>query len=342
MHRRVHLRYEGTDSALVVPFGDAAALQGAFEAAYRQRFAFLMAERRLIVEAVSVEAVGAADAPAEPRHDVAASGAPDAAATVRLFSEGRWHDAALVEREAARPGHEIVGPAIVAERNATTVVEPGWRARVTALDHLVLERVVPRATRVAVGTSVDPVLLEVFNNLFMNIAEQMGLQLQNTAYSVNIKERLDFSCALFDAEGNLIANAPHMPVHLGSMSESIKTVRHAQRRPHAARRRVRAQRPLPRRHPSARRHRGDAGLPRRPRRRGAADVLRRLARPPRRHRRHDAGLDAALLDADRGRRRPARQREAGRGRPLPRGRDAPAAGGRRAGRRATPTRTWPT
>jgi 5-oxoprolinase (ATP-hydrolysing) len=143
---------------------------------------------------------------------------------VRIFSEGQWHDAALVERAQAKPGHEIMGPAIVAERNATTIVEPGWRARITALDHLLLERVVARQARRAIGTTVDPVLLEVFNNLFMNIAEQMGLQLQNTAYSVNIKERLDFSCALFDAEGNLIANAPHMPVHLGSMSESIKTV----------------------------------------------------------------------------------------------------------------------
>ena len=224
VHRRVHVRYEGTDSALVVPFGDAAAVRAAFEAAYRQRFAFLMAERRLIVEAVSVEAVGAGDAPRESRHAVDAKGAPPIAARVRVFSEGRWHDAALVERSEARPGHEIEGPAIVAERNATTIVEPGWRARITALDHLVLERVAPREARRAIGTSVDPVLLEVFNNLFMNIAEQMGLQLQNTAYSVNIKERLDFSCALFDAEGNLIANAPHMPVHLGSMSESIKTV----------------------------------------------------------------------------------------------------------------------
>ncbi|MDQ2734936.1 MAG: hydantoinase B/oxoprolinase family protein, partial [Pseudomonadota bacterium] len=146
------------------------------------------------------------------------------AARVRMYGEGRWHEAALVERSSALPGQTITGPAIVAERNATTVVEPGWQARVTALDHLVLERVEARTVRRAIGTTVDPVLLEVFNNLFMNIAEQMGLQLQNTAYSVNIKERLDFSCALFDAEGNLIANAPHMPVHLGSMSESIKTV----------------------------------------------------------------------------------------------------------------------
>jgi 5-oxoprolinase (ATP-hydrolysing) len=223
-HRRVHVRYEGTDSALVVPFGDAAQVRAAFEAAYRQRFAFLMSERRLIVEAVSVEAVAAGDAPAEPRHEVAAAGPAPAAATVRLFSGGQWWHAALVVREQARPGHVVEGPAIIAEKNATTVVEPGWQARVTALDHLVLDRVRPRAQRSAIGTRVDPVMLEVFNNLFMNIAEQMGLQLQNTAYSVNIKERLDFSCALFDATGNLIANAPHMPVHLGSMSESIKTV----------------------------------------------------------------------------------------------------------------------
>ncbi|HEY2559480.1 MAG TPA: hydantoinase B/oxoprolinase family protein, partial [Caldimonas sp.] len=200
------------------------AIRTAFEAAYRQRFAFLMAERRLVVEAVSVEAVASGDAPAEPHYALAASGAAPAADTVRMFSGGRWWDAALVVREAARPGHVIVGPAIIAEKTATTVVEPGWQARVTALDHLVLDRVEARAQQNAIGTSVDPVMLEVFNNLFMNIAEQMGLQLQNTAYSVNIKERLDFSCALFDSGGNLIANAPHMPVHLGSMSESIKTV----------------------------------------------------------------------------------------------------------------------
>uniref|UniRef100_UPI0024E1C75C hydantoinase B/oxoprolinase family protein n=1 Tax=Diaphorobacter nitroreducens TaxID=164759 RepID=UPI0024E1C75C len=130
----------------------------------------------------------------------------------------------LVVREDMRPGDLLQGPAIIAEKNATTVVEPGWQARLTSLDHLVLDRHLPRAQRHAAGTQVDPVLLEVFNNLFMNIAEQMGLQLQNTAYSVNIKERLDVSCALFDAEGQLIANAPHMPVHLGSMGESIRTV----------------------------------------------------------------------------------------------------------------------
>ena len=224
--RRAHVRYAGTDSALVVDFGDGSvhALAAGFEAAYRQRYAFLMEGRGLVVEAVSVEAVSAGDAPAEPRVAASAPSPAPVTETVRLYSEGRWWDAALVVRETMRPGHLVDGPAIIAEKNATTVVEPGWQARVTELDHLVLRRLSPRAARVAIGTSVDPVMLEVFNNAFMNIAEQMGLQLQNTAYSVNIKERLDFSCALFDADGNLIANAPHMPVHLGSMSESIKTV----------------------------------------------------------------------------------------------------------------------
>ena len=234
-HLRVHVRYEGSDSALVVPYPQAADAQAtvalivdSFEAAYRQRFAFLMEGKGLIVEAVSVEAVIAGDAPEEPRHalhpprDLQASGA--VREMVRMYSGGEWVQAALVVREDLRPGDVIPGPAIIAEKNATTVVEPGWQATLTEFDHLALVRIEKRAIKYAVGTTVDPVLLEVFNNLFMNIAEQMGLQLQNTAYSVNIKERLDFSCALFDATGNLIANAPHIPVHLGSMGESIMTV----------------------------------------------------------------------------------------------------------------------
>ncbi|OHC77148.1 MAG: 5-oxoprolinase, partial [Rhodoferax sp. RIFCSPLOWO2_12_FULL_60_11] len=222
--KRVHVRYEGSDSALVVPFGSMAEIKSSFEAAYRQRFSFLMLGKGLVVEAVSVEAVVAGDAPAEPVLPTFEPRDVPRRETVRMYSGGQWHPAALVVREDLRPGDVIAGPAIIAERNATTVVEPGWVANLTALDHLVLDRRSRRAMQFAAGTLVDPVLLEVFNNLFMNIAEQMGLQLQNTAYSVNIKERLDFSCALFDAEGNLIANAPHMPVHLGSMGESIKTV----------------------------------------------------------------------------------------------------------------------
>jgi 5-oxoprolinase (ATP-hydrolysing) len=227
-HRRLHVRYEGSDSALVVNWGSMSEIQTGFETAYRQRFAFLMPAKGLVVEAASVEAVIAGDAPAEPRHEIHARRDLKASGvvreTVKIYSSGEWHDTALVVREDLRPGDFIAGPAIIAEKNATTVVEPGWEASLTALDHIVLERKTQRAIQYAAGTTADPVLLEVFNNLFMNIAEQMGLQLQNTAHSVNIKERLDFSCALFDAKGNLIANAPHMPVHLGSMGESIKTV----------------------------------------------------------------------------------------------------------------------
>ncbi|MGB4058928.1 MAG: hydantoinase B/oxoprolinase family protein [Burkholderiaceae bacterium] len=230
--RRVHVRYEGSDSALVVPWPDTAeddaatlaAVAKAFEAAYQQRFAFLMAGKRLVVEAVSVEAVVAGDAPAEPRLALHTERQVPRRDTVRMYSGGAWHNTALVVREDLRPGDVVAGPAIIAEKNATTVVEPGWAANLTCFDHLALVRIEERAAVFAAGTRVDPVLLEVFNNLFMNIAEQMGLQLQNTAHSVNIKERLDFSCALFDAAGHLIANAPHMPVHLGSMGESIQTV----------------------------------------------------------------------------------------------------------------------
>ncbi|HQS93000.1 hydantoinase/oxoprolinase family protein, partial [Polaromonas sp.] len=198
MHRRVHVRYEGSDAALIVPFGNLDQIETAFEAAYRQRFAFLMQGKGLVVEAVSVEAVLAGEAPAEPCHATHEPREVPRRETVRMYSGGHWHDAALVVREDLRPGDIISGPAIIAEKNATTVVEPGWEAALTALDHLVLDRRAERAIKFAAGTTVDPVLLEVFNNLFMNIAEQMGLQLQNTAYSVNIKERLDFSCALFD------------------------------------------------------------------------------------------------------------------------------------------------
>ncbi|MDO8418898.1 MAG: hydantoinase B/oxoprolinase family protein [Rubrivivax sp.] len=224
LRRHVHVRYQGTDTALVVPFAAMAGIQHEFEAGYRQRFAFLMPDRPLVIEAVSVEAVGAGErfeAAAASTEPAPHPAVPDA--TVRMYCDG-WLDAGLFVRESLRPGALIDGPAIVAEKNATTVVEPGWQARLAAAGPIELQRVLPRATQHAIGTDADPVMLEVFNNLFMNIAEQMGLRLQNTAYSVNIKERLDFSCALFDAAGQLIANAPHMPVHLGSMSESIKTV----------------------------------------------------------------------------------------------------------------------
>ncbi len=223
--QRVHLRYEGTDSALIVNFGSTADMVEEFETAYRKRYSFLMPKRALLAEAVSVEAIGMSDAPAEVAPAAATRGvAPQAADTVDMHTGGRSHRTPVFVRDVLHPGDKIKGPAIIAEANATTVVEPGWQAEVTSLDHLLLRRVEARPARVAIGTSVDPVMLEVFNNLFMSIAEQMGLRLEATAYSVNIKERLDFSCALFDAQGQLIANAPHLPVHLGSMGESIKTV----------------------------------------------------------------------------------------------------------------------
>ena len=224
VHQRVHVKYEGTDTALMVPSGGLAEIEAGFERAYKQRFAFLMQGKAKVVEAVSVEAVISGDAPSEEQFALHPLRVVPVRETVRMYSGGQWHDADLVVREDMRAGDVLRGPTIIAEKNATTVLEPGWEATLTALNHLVLDRKTQRAVTYAVGTTADPVLLEVFNNLFMNIAEQMGLQLQNTAYSVNIKERLDFSCALFDTSGNLIANAPHMPVHLGSMGESIKTV----------------------------------------------------------------------------------------------------------------------
>src|SRR6266571_3009766 len=222
--RRVHLRYDGTDSALVVEFGGLEDIVARFEAAYRMRYSFLMPGRGLVAESVSVEAIGAPETLSDAVPAARSARRPEPAEWVSVHTGGRALRTPVFLRERLSPGDRIDGPAVIAERNATTVVEPGWRAQVTHLDHMVLERVEARPARAAIGTGVDPVKLEVFNNLYMSIAEQMGLRLANTAYSVNIKERLDFSCAVFDREGNLIANAPHMPVHLGSMGESVQTV----------------------------------------------------------------------------------------------------------------------
>jgi 5-oxoprolinase (ATP-hydrolysing) len=246
--RRAHLRYEGTDTALPVPLGTVADMTAGFERAYRQRFSFLMPGKAILVEAVSVEVAVLARG-ATPRNPPLAAGPRDfvtspwaasadgprgmppgagtagqAAESVRMYESGRWADVPLARRRDLRPGEGVDGPALIAEDFATTVVEAGWRARVTPGHDLLLERVAPRPGRSAAGTAVDPVMLEIFNNLFMSVAEQMGARLRATAHSVNIKERLDFSCALFDARGGLIANAPHMPVHLGSMGESIAMV----------------------------------------------------------------------------------------------------------------------
>jgi 5-oxoprolinase (ATP-hydrolysing) len=256
---RVHLRYDGTDTAVIVPADSLAQMTSAFEAEYARRFSFLTPDKAIIAEAVSVEVTGAQEdlaadptdrsvhenivpagrPPATPRGAVP-GGRPPATprgdarpARVRMFTAGAWAEVDLFLRAGLPPGHVVDGPAIIAEDLATTVVEPGWQAVVTDRGDLMLERTSPRPDRADVGTGADPVMLEIFNNLFMSVAEQMGVRLQATAHSVNIKERLDFSCAVFDAGGGLIANAPHMPVHLGSMGESIKMV--IKRNPHIRR-----------------------------------------------------------------------------------------------------------
>ncbi|MYX12488.1 5-oxoprolinase [Streptomyces sp. SID8374] len=221
---RILLRYAGTDAALAVAPASVAAMSEEFTAAHRTRFGFTM-EKPLVVETVSVEATGTTgEHGADPRDPAPREGALQPRDTVTMYAGGREQQAPLHRREDLRPTDTVTGPAVVAEDDATTVVDPGWQAAGSATGHLVLTRARPRPERTAVGTRVDPVMLEVFNSLFMSIAEQMGIRLENTAHSVNIKERLDFSCALFDADGNLIANAPHIPVHLGSMGESIKEV----------------------------------------------------------------------------------------------------------------------
>jgi 5-oxoprolinase (ATP-hydrolysing) len=223
--RTLHVKYEGTDTTLELPLASIGEMVRDFERRYRQQYGFLMPGKALVVEAIAVEAIGRDESAADQQPAFAPRTGPLVALKVnRVYTEGRFHDARVFAREDLRPDDVIAGPAVIREQNATTVIEPGWRATLTARDHLVLTRVQPAQRTHAIGTTADPVLLEVFNNLFMAIAEQMGVTLANTAYSVNIKERLDFSCALFDAQGNLIANAPHMPVHLGSMGESVKTI----------------------------------------------------------------------------------------------------------------------
>ena len=230
--RQAHLRYEGTDTALAVPLGPVPEMIAAFEHGYRQHFSFLMPDKTIMVEAVSVEVAagpepsvlaGPAGVTATPGGD-GPGGAAGQAASARLHAAGEWVAAPLARRSGLRPGDRLTGPALIVEDFATTVVEPGWQAELTARGDLLLSRVTARPDRLAVPTRVDPVMLEIFSNLFMSVAEQMGERLRATAHSVNIKERLDFSCALFDAAGALIANAPHIPVHLGSMGESIKII----------------------------------------------------------------------------------------------------------------------
>ena len=232
--RKAHVRYDGTDTALIVDYGTPIDISKRFEHAHRRRFGFIDPDKALVIEAASVEVIGAGDV----RDDLVALSPSDDASSysdkcvdqVDMYTANATHDgetqckASIFRRDQLAPGNYVVGPAIIVEANSTIVVEPGWSAELTARNDIVLSRVTPLARNTAVGTQVDPVRLEIFNNLFMSIAEQMGTILQNTSHSVNMKERLDFSCAIFDADGGLVANAPHIPVHLGSMGESVQSV----------------------------------------------------------------------------------------------------------------------
>ncbi len=226
--QRLYLRYEGTDTALPVPLGERADMVSAFEGAYRQRFAFLMPGRPLVIDSAVVEATAddgtAGDTAHFARPAREAGSLLEPIASVPFQAGHETLRAALYAAHDLRADDTVDGPAIITDAHATTVIDPGWRATATADGNLLLERHLPRAQRRAIGTEADPVMLEIFNNLFMSIAEQMGWRLQNTAHSVNIKERLDFSCAIFDTEGELVANAPHIPVHLGSMGASVRAV----------------------------------------------------------------------------------------------------------------------
>jgi 5-oxoprolinase (ATP-hydrolysing) len=221
---RAHIRYAGTDSALVVNAGALPAMKRAFEKAHKARFGFIDRSKQMVVEAVSVEAVGGGAKFSEKAVKRARGKLPQPARQTQFFSGGAWHKADVYTRNQLKIGAKVKGAAIIIEPHQTIVVEPGWQAELTVKNHLVLTRAVKLKRTHAIGTHADPVMLEVFNNLFMSIAEQMGVSLQNTAYSVNIKERLDFSCAVFAHDGTLVANAPHMPVHLGSMDRSVETV----------------------------------------------------------------------------------------------------------------------
>jgi 5-oxoprolinase (ATP-hydrolysing) len=224
--RTAHLKYQGTDTPLPVALDASAVMADAFARQHHQHFGFVMPDCPLVVDAVSVEAVGSGASidPAAAAPIPVAPSLPRLNRTASTWLNGAWQTVPIEQRSALRPGDCLAGPAILVEATSTTVVEPGWRAEVTGRGDLLLTREQPLARRSVRGRRADPVMLEVFNSLFMSVAEQMGAVLAKTARSVNIKERFDFSCAVFDAEGALVANAPHVPVHLGSMSDSVARI----------------------------------------------------------------------------------------------------------------------
>tara|TARA_B100000497_G_C7696091_1_gene425305 strand:+ start:5189 stop:8764 length:3576 start_codon:yes stop_codon:yes gene_type:complete len=219
--KMAHIRPAGAQQTLEVPFGNQADMTKAFEAAHKQRFGFVPQSADLIIEILSAEAIGETGETVKLDPDTSGT---TSSQTTQMWSGNARHDVPVVDRTQMRKGDVVQGPAILTEPTGTNILESGWRAECIACGCLVLTRNSPLARTEAIGTKVDPVMLEVFNNLFMSIADQMGATLANTAYSVNIKERYDFSCAIFDKNGDLVANAPHVPVHLGSMSESVRVI----------------------------------------------------------------------------------------------------------------------
>jgi 5-oxoprolinase (ATP-hydrolysing) len=225
LRRTFHIKNVGTEAALPVALASVDEMRASFGKIHFSRFGFASPERELVVETVSVEAVAPGDILCEPTLAARTYSEPLPVELVTLFAGGAAYDAALFDRTALLAGDRLAGPALIREAHATTVIEPGWIADVTASGNLVLRRSAPRARRVDPASGKpDPVLLELFNNLFVHVAEQTGVVLRNVSMSVNIRERLDFSCAVFDETGALVANAPHLPVHLGAMGESVRTV----------------------------------------------------------------------------------------------------------------------
>src|SRR5699024_9409516 len=236
MHQRpqVHLKYEGTDTALEIDLADIDSMRAQFERDHKRQFGVLMPTNPLVAASATIDVIGASRSLAdETELEEPADHTPQALAAVQTYMAGEHHNTPIHTRERLLPGDTLDGPAVIQDPVSTIVIEPGWQASVTAKNHIVMTRVVALPRRHAVGTEADPVMLEVFNNLFMSVAEQMGAMLQKTAYSANVKERLDFSCAVFDPQANLVSNAPHMPVHLGSMGESVRAI--AERRANSMR-----------------------------------------------------------------------------------------------------------
>lgn len=221
---KVHLRYQGTNTLIEVAVGSIDQMVTDFNQKHRQKFGFLAPEKRIWIDAIIVESAAAAQRLEEVSETQPATEPAVAIAEVQMFTGGRWHQTPVYKIQHLKFGHQIAGPAIIVGDNDTIVVEMHWLASTNKYGHLILEKCNSNLSNTEVATTCDPVKLEVFNHLFMSIAEQMGVVLQNTSQSVNVKERLDFSCAIFDEEGNLIANAPHVPVHLGSMDSAVKVV----------------------------------------------------------------------------------------------------------------------